>query len=234
MRNYSRGITTNGTTCGKPISKMETERHRKWKLPTSTMDGRWNLTPAQRNLLIILEDATLMFIRDEVIFLRNLPEVNEGSDNIVKGLCSEIIDELQKRIREVRRGWGKERTEMYEERLLEVVDACDVARGNLRREMRTALVQKIKYQNIPRAEHIATAAGLTESAARIHEWLTQKKHKYDGIRERLEEIDKRMECRLLNEGRLPDMREAQKSFGVLFDSLCMNVLYLFTEKKQGQ
>lgn len=200
------------------------------QLPT-TADGRKRLTPDQRNLLIILEDATLMFVRDEVRFLLNLPEVLHGGDNITLMLCVEILDIIQKRLREIRRGWGDDKTEMYEAALLTAVDDCDGARHDLKREIQTALVQKVKWQDIRRAEHIATASGLTDSAARIHQWLTGRKHKYDGIRERLGEIDERLECRLLNEGRLPDMEEAQLAFSRLFDSLCTAVLERFTTKE---
>lgn len=200
------------------------------QLPT-TADGRKRLTPDQRNLLIILEDATLMFVRDEVRFLQNLPEVLHGGDNITRVLLVEILDTIQKRIREIRRGWGDDKTEMYEAALLTAVDDCDGARHDLKREIQAALAQKVRWQDIRRAEHIATASGLTDSAARIHEWITGRKHKYDGIRERLGEIDERLECRLLNEGRLPEMGEAQLAFARLFDSLCTAVLERFTTKE---
>ena len=39
------------------------------------VDGRKTLTENQRNLLTILEDATVRFLRDEIRFLRNLKEV---------------------------------------------------------------------------------------------------------------------------------------------------------------
>lgn len=200
------------------------------QLPTTT-DGCKRLTANQRNLLIILEDATLLFVRDEVRFLQNLPEVLHGGDNITRMLCVEILDTIQKRIREIRRGWGNDKTEMYEEALLTAVDDCDGARHELKMEIQAALVQKVRWQDISRAEHIATASGLTDATARIHEWLTGKKHKYDGIRERLGEIDERLECRLLNEGRLPEMGEAQLAFSRLFDSLCTAVLERFTTKE---
>jgi hypothetical protein len=43
-------------------------------IPTTSMDGSKQLTTDQRHLLIILEDATLMSVRDEIQFLRSLPE----------------------------------------------------------------------------------------------------------------------------------------------------------------
>lgn len=205
------------------------------QLPT-TADGRKRLAPDQRNLLIILEDATLMFVRDEVSILRNLKEVRTGGDNITRMLCAEILDNTQKTIREIRRKWGMEKTKLYERNLLAAIDDCDKEREKLRRTLREALTQKVRWQDIERAECIAVATGLTDSATRIHEWLTGKTHKYDEIKERLREIDERLECQLLNAGRLPDTGAAVVMFSQLFDRLCTAVLERFTtsEGKEAQ
>ena len=44
----------------------------KVRIPVTSTNGKKVLTPDQRNLLIILEDATVRFVRDEIRFLRNL------------------------------------------------------------------------------------------------------------------------------------------------------------------
>lgn len=199
-------------------------------IPTTSMDGAKQLTPDQRNLLIILEDATLMSVRDEIQFLRSLPEIMHGS-KLTDSYCVKVLSIIERRMKQIRRGWGKEKTEQYEAALLEAVDGCDTERAELKREIRAALVQKVRWQDIDRAEHIATASGLLDAAQRAHTWLTGKKHTYDEAREALGMVDERMECRLLNEGRLPQLGGAQKAFAKLFDRLCTEVLDKFTEKQ---
>jgi len=196
----------------------------------NTGGGKKQLSNEQWNLLVILEDATLRFVRDEVGFLLNLREVK--GDGLAKVSLYECLGFIDRRVRQIRRGWPHEKAEDYEQTLLEVVDTCDDQRHRLRVEIRTALAQKIQYQHIQRVEYIAVAAGLVDSAARIHEWLTGKVQYYDPMREKLEYVDGRIGCWLLNEGKLPDMEEAQKQFGVLFDTLCTAVLETFTEPKE--
>lgn len=178
------------------------------------------------NLLIIIEDAAIRFIRDEVRFLSWLPEVK--ADGLTRVACMELERMLDNRVREIRRGWPNERAARYEDTLLATVDCCDAQRANLHHEIRAALVQKVKYQHIQRAEHIAVADGLLDCANRVHELRTGKKHHFDQHRERLAYIDTRLECSLLNNGRLPDMEEAQHAFDRLFDSLCTSVLAHFS------
>lgn len=200
----------------------------KVRIPVTSASGANTLTPDQRNLLVILEDATLRFVRDEVRFLLNLKEVRECG--LAKAYMTECLDTIDRRVREIRRGWPHDRAERYEDALLEAVDLCDPERDRLHREIRDALLQKVGYQHIQRAEHIAVASGLVDSAARIHEWLTGKRHKYDRMREALGWVDERIGCFLLNEGRLPDLADAQQAFGRLFDRLCNAVLETFTAK----
>ena len=202
------------------------------RIPITSLDGSKDLTPDQRNLLVILEDATLMSVRDEIQFLRSLPEIMHGS-KLTDSYCLKVLSVIERRMKQIRRGWGKEKTEQYESALLDAVDGCDADRADLKREIRAALVQKVRWQDIDRAEHIATASGLLDAAQRAHTWLTGKKHTYDEAREALGIVDARLECRLLNEGRLPQLGGAQQSFAKLFDKLCTEVLDKFTEKKKG-
>lgn len=199
-------------------------------IPTTLLDGSKQLTPNQRNLLIILEDATLMFVRDEIQFLRSLPEIMHGS-KLTDSYCVKVLSIIERRMKQIRRGWGKEKTEQYEAALLEAVDGCDTERAELKREIRNAMMQKVRWQDIGRAEHIATASGLLDAAQRAHMWLTGKKHTYDEARDALGMVDERLECQLLNEGRLPEMEGAQLAFVKLFDCLCTEVLEKFTEKQ---
>lgn len=168
----------------------------------------------------------MRFLRDEIRFLRNLKEVK--ASGLAMAYLGGILDFIDRRVREIRRGWPHDRAEEYEDTLLVAVDMCDPERHALHREIRDALLQKVGYQHIQRAEHIAVAGGLVDSAARIHEWLTGKVHKYDPVREKLAWLDEHIGCWLLNAGRLPDLGEAQKRFGVLFDRLCNAVLETFT------
>ena len=189
------------------------------------VDGRKTLTENQRNLLTILEDATVRFLRDEIRFLRNLKEVKGSKLTMMcLGECLDIIDS---RVRQIKREF-KERAEEYEWTLLAAVDNCDPERQALHREIRDALLQKVGYEHIQRAEHIAVAGGLVDSAARIHEWITGKKQKYDPIKEKLDWVDNRIGCMLLNAGKLPELDEAQKAFGAMFERLCNAVIENFT------
>lgn len=199
-------------------------------IPITSLDGSKDLTHDQRNLLIILEDATLMFVRDEIQFLRSLPEIMRGS-KLTDSYCVKVLSVIERRMKQIRRGWGKDKTEQYEAALLEAVDGCDTERADLKREIRSAMVQKVRWQDIDRAEHIATASGLLDAAQRAHTWLTGKKHTYDEARYALGMVDERMECQLLNDGRLPEMEGAQLAFSRLFDKLCTEVLDKFTEKQ---
>lgn len=195
-------------------------------LPVTSTTGKKVLTPDQRNLLVILEDATVRFVRDEIRFLRNLNEVK--SSKLAMVYLGECLDFIDSRVRQIRREFTRERADEYEDTLLVAVDMCDPERNALHKEIKNALLQKVGFQHIQRAEHIAVAGGLVDSAARIHEWLTGKVHKYDQLREKLGWVDERIGCMLLNAGKLPDMGEAQKQFGVLFDKLCTAVLENFT------
>jgi len=201
-------------------------------IPITSVSGKKNLDNNQRDLLVILEDAAVRFLRDEIRFLRNLKEVQ--SSGLAMLNLAEILDFIDRRVREIRRVWPHDRAELYEEKMLVAVDKCDQQRHALHKEIRNALLQKVGYQHIQRAEHIAVAGGLTDSAARIHEWLTGKVHKYDPVHERLGWIDERIGCWLLNEGRLPEMDDASKAFSTLFDRLCSAVLETFTHTEESR
>lgn len=201
------------------------------RIPIPQKGGKKQLTRNQWNLLVILEDATLRFVRDEIGFLLNLPEVK--GKGLAKVAMHECLDFIERREKQIRRGWPHDRAEDYEQTLLVAVDACDRERHILRNDIRTALAQRVQWQHIQRAEYIAVAGGLIDSAARIHEWLTGKVHYYDEMRERLGFVDEYIGCYLLNAGKLPDMDEAQKQFGVLFDKLCNAVLETFTIPKEA-
>ena len=188
--------------------------------------GQWALTRDQRSLLIIIEDATIRFVRDETRFLCHLPEVRERG--LALAYLHECLDFIDRRVREIRRGWPHERAEQYEDALLDAVDLCDPERHALHIAVKTALVQKVGYQHIRRAEHLAVAGGLADSAAQCHYRLTGKRHKFDSLRERLARVDELIGCRLLNDGRLPDMGDAQLAFLRLYSRLCHAVTETFT------
>ena len=44
-------------------------------------------------------------------------------------------------------------------------------------------------------------------------------------------VDEKLQCFLLNAGRMPNMEDAQVAFGRMFDTLCTAVLEKFTVKK---
>ena len=197
-------------------------------IPITTIAGAKKLTPDQRNLLIILEDATLRFAGMETFSLSRLPELK--SNGLAKSYCTDVQEIIRRRMMEIRRGWGEERADSYEDRLEETVAACKPELDRLRHEIRAALVQKVRYNDIDRAMHIATASGLVDCCTRCHEWITGKKQKYADARYALGMVDTMLECGLLNDGRLPAMEEAQEAFSRLFDALCTAVLDKFTEK----
>ena len=198
-------------------------------IPTTTLGGAKKLTDDQRNLLIILEDAALRFTGMEVFSLSRLPELK--ADGHARSYCADVQEIIRKRMMEIRRGLGGDRADGYEDRLEEVVEACKPELNRLRHEIRAALVQRVRYQDIDRATHIATASGLVDCCSRCHEWITGKKQKYAEARYALGMVDTLLECGLLNDGKLPDMQEAQAAFSRLFDAVCTKTLEFFTEKQ---
>lgn len=198
-------------------------------IPTIMLGGAKKLTPDQRNLLIILEDATLRFAGAETFAISGLKELK--TNNLCRSYCSDVQETIRRRMMEIRRGWGSDRAEGYEDALDEAVASCKPELDRLRHEIRAALVQKVRYTDIERAMHIATASGLIDCCSRCHEWITGKKQKYAEARYALGMVDTLIGCELLNEGRLPAMDEAQFAFSRLFDALCTTVLDKFTEKQ---
>lgn len=198
-------------------------------MPITTIAGAKKLTPDQRNLLIILEDVTLRFAGIETFALSLLPDLKNNA--LARSYCHDVQEIIRKRMMQIRRGWGDDRADNYEDRLEETVAACKPELDRLRLEIRAALVQKVRYQDITRAMHIATASGLVDCCARCHEWLTGKKQKYADARYALGMVDTLMGCGLLNDGKLPDMQEAQAAFTRLFDAVCTKTLEFFTEKQ---
>lgn len=198
-------------------------------IPITTLGGVKKLTPEQRNLLIILEDATLRFAGTETFALSRLPELRKNG--LARSYCTDVQEIIRRRMMEIRRGWGGDRADNYEDRLDEVLEACKPELDRLRHEIRAALVQKVRWQDIDRAMHIATASVLVDCCTRCHEWITGKKQKYADARYALGMVDTMLECGLLNDGRLPAMEEAQAAFSRLFDALCTAVLDKFTEKQ---
>lgn len=198
-------------------------------IPIASINGAKKLTPDQRNLLIILEDATMRFAGMETFALSRLPELR--ANGLAKSYCSDVQEIIRKRMMEIRRGWGGDLADDYEDRLEETVAACTPERDRLRHEIRAALAQKVRYTDITRAMHIATASGLLDCCSRCHEWLTGKRQRYAEARYALGMVDNLLQCGLLNEGRLPDMEEAQLAFARMFDALCVAVLDKFTEKQ---
>ena len=197
-------------------------------IPVTTLSGAKKLTPDQRNLLIILEDATLRFAGMETFSLSRLPELR--INRLARSYCTDVQEIIRKRMMEIRRGWGEDRADDYEDRLDETVAACKPELDRLRHEIRAALVQKVRYQDIDRAMHIATASGLIDCCTRCHEWITGKRQKYAEAHYAIGKVDTLLGCGLLNDGKLPDMQEAQAVFSRLFDALCSAVLDKFTEK----
>ena len=195
-------------------------------IPITSINGAKKLTDDQRNLLIILEDVTLRFVGFETFALSRLPEVKDNG--LAKSYCADVQEIIRKRMMEIRRGWGDDRADDYEDRIEETLEACKPELDRLRHEIRAALVQRVRYQDIDRATHIATASGLVDCCARCHEWITGKKQKYDEARYALGRVDTLLECGLLNDGKLPDMQEAQSAFSRLFDAVCTKTLEFFT------
>lgn len=198
-------------------------------IPITSINGAKKLTPDQRNLLIILEDATLRFVGFETFALSRLPELR--GNGFARSYCADVQEIIRKRMMEIRRGCGGDRADGYEDRLEDVVEACNPELDRLRHEIRAALVQKVRYTDIDRAMHIATASGLVDCCSRCHEWITGKRQKYAEARYALGMVDTLLECGLLNDGRLPDMQEAQAAFSRLFDAVCTKTLEFFTKKQ---
>lgn len=197
-------------------------------IPTTTLGGAKKLTPDQRNLLIILEDVGLRFVGFETFALSLLPDLKNNA--LARSYCHDVQEIIRKRMMQIRRGWGGDRADNYEDRLEETVAACKPELDRLRLEIRAALVQKVRYQDINRAMHIATASGLVDCCARCHEWITGKRQKYAEARYALGMVDSLLGCGLLNDGKLPDMQEAQAAFARLFDAVCTKTLEFFTKK----
>ena len=107
-------------------------------IPITSINGAKKLTPDQRNLLIILEDVTLRFAGFETFAMSRLPELK--SNGLSKSYCSDVQEVIRKRMMEIRRGWGDDRADGYEDRLEEVVEACKPELDRLRHEIRAALV----------------------------------------------------------------------------------------------
>lgn len=198
-------------------------------IPTTTLGGAKKLTDDQRNLLIILEDVALRFAGAETFALSQLTEMK--NNGLSRSYCADVQEVIRKRMMEIRRGWGGDRADDYEDRLEETFASCKPELDRLRHEIRAALTQKVRYTDIERAMHIATASGLVDCCSRCHEWLTGKKQKYAEARYALGMIDTLLGCGLLNDGKLPDMQEAQAAFARLFDAVCTKTLEFFTEKQ---
>ena len=198
-------------------------------IPITSINGAKQLTHDQRNLLIILEDATLRFAGRETFALSRLPELRANGH--ARSYCYDVQEIIRKRTMEIRRGWGDDRADDYEDRIEETLEACKPELDRMRHEIRAALAQKVRYTDIDRAMHIATASGLVDCCSRCHEWITGKKQKYAEARYALGMVDTLLECGLLNDGKLPDMQEAQAAFSRLFDAVCTKTLEFFTEKQ---
>ena len=198
-------------------------------IPITTIAGAKELTPEQRNLLIILEDVTLRFAGRETLALSRLPELRENG--FARSYCYDVQEIIRKRMMEIRRGWGDDRADDYEDRIEETLEACKPELDRLRHEIRAALAQKVRYTDIDRATHISTASGLVDCCARCHEWITGRSQKYAEARYALGRVDTLLECGLLNDGKLPDMQDAQAAFSRLFDAVCTKTLDFFTEKQ---
>lgn len=197
-------------------------------IPITSINGAKELTHDQRNLLIILEDVSLRFAGAETFALSQLNEMK--NNGLARSYCADVQEIIRKRMMEIRRGWGGDRAEDYEDRLEETFAACKPELDRLRHEIRAALTQKVRYTDIERAMHIATASGLVDCCSRCHEWLTGKRQKYAEARYALGMVDTLLGCCLLNDGKLPDMQEAQEAFARLFDAVCTKTLEFFTEK----
>ena len=198
-------------------------------IPTTTLGGAKKLTPDQRNLLIILEDVTLRFAGRETLALSRLPELRDNG--FARSYCYDVQEIIRKRMMEIRRGWGDNRADDYEDRIEETLEACKPELDRMRHEIRAALAQKVRYTDIDRAMHIATASGLIDCCSRCHEWITGKRQKYSEARYALGMVDTLLGCGLLNDGKLPDMQEAQAAFARLFDAVCTKTLDFFTDKQ---
>lgn len=198
-------------------------------IPTTTLGGAKKLTHDQRSLIIILEDVSLRFAGAETFALSRLPELKANA--LCRSYCADVQEIICKRMMQIRRGWGGERADDYEDRLEETFASCKPELDRLRHEIRAALTQKVRYTDIDRAMHIATASGLVDCCSRCHEWLTGKKQKYAEARYALGMVDTLLGCGLLNDGKLPDLEDAQAAFGRMFNALCTKTIEFFTEKQ---
>ena len=198
-------------------------------IPNTSINGAKKLTDDQRNLLIILEDVTLRFAGRETLALSRLPELRDNG--FARSYCYDVQEIIRKRMMEIRRGWGDNRADDYEDRIEETLEACKPELDRMRHEIRAALAQKVRYTDIDRAMHIATASGLIDCCSRCHEWITGKRQKYSEARYALGMVDTLLGCGLLNDGKLPDMQEAQAAFARLFDAVCTKTLDFFTDKQ---
>lgn len=192
--------------------------------------ARTRLTHDQRSMLIIIEDVSLRFAAMEVLRLSRLPEMQ--ADGYARSYCTDFQDLCEKRYRQIRRGWGEDRADGYEDRLQETVEACRPEYKRLVAEMRTALVQRIPYKDVERCIAVAVASEMLDSCARAHEWLTGRKHYYADHFRCLDVIDRKMEVPLLNDGRLPDMTGSKAAFAKMFQAVCDNTIDKFTTKTE--
>lgn len=201
-------------------------------IATTSINGAKKLTPDQRSMLIIIEDVSLRFAAMEVLRLSRLPEVQ--ADGYARSYCTDFQNLCERRYREIRRGWGEDRADGYEDRLQETVEACRPEYNRLVAEMRTALVQKVDYRNVERCIAVAVASGMLDSCARAHEWLTGRKQYYSDHFRCLDIIDRKMEVRLLNDCKLPEMTGSKEAFAKMFQAICDNTIDNFTTKTEKQ
>lgn len=194
--------------------------------------ARQKLTPDQRSVLIIIEDVSLRFAAMEVLRLSRMQEVQ--ADGYTRSYCTDFQNLCERRYREIRRGWGEDRADGYEDRLQETVEACRPEYKRLMAEMRTALVQRIPYMEVERCIAVAVASGMLDSCARAHEWLTGRKQYYADHFRCLDIIDRRMEVQLLNDGKLPDMTGSKDAFAKMFQAVCDKTIDNFTTKTEKQ
>ena len=83
-------------------------------IPTTTLGGAKKLTPDQRNLLIILEDATLRFAGAETFAISGLKELKTNA--LGRSYCADVQETIRRRMMEIRSGWGGDRADGYEDR----------------------------------------------------------------------------------------------------------------------
>lgn len=194
--------------------------------------ARTRLTPDQRSMLIIIEDVSLRFAAMEVLRLSRLPEMQD--DGYARSYCTDFQDLCERRYRQIRRSWGEDRADGYEDRLQETVEACRPEYKRLLAEMRTALVQKVPYKEVERCIAVAVASGMLYSCARSHEWLTGRKQYYADHFRCLDIIYRKFEVPLLNDGKLHDMTGSKEAFTKMFQAVCDRTIDKFTTKTEKQ